>query len=70
MWQFCIEPIPEHSRKVLGDPSIRYMVLGIDPPASIVEWHKAQRFGTNLMFEEAEALEEKLLRSHNLDNLQ
>lgn len=64
MYQFAIEPMFQHRRNAVGDPTTRFQVLMVYVPASIVDWSKATVMGENLTFEEAEALEEKLEKTY------
>ncbi len=65
MYQFSIDPMFEHKHRPIGDPSVRYRVLRVYVPASIVDWSKAEVMGHNLTFEEAKALKERLEKASN-----
>jgi hypothetical protein len=65
MYQFSIDPMFEHKHKPIGDPTVRYRLLRVYVPASIVDWSKAEVMGDNLTLEDAKALQKRLESSHN-----
>jgi hypothetical protein len=65
MYHFRIDPMPQDRNKALGDPSLRYMVLMVYVPASIIDWSRAKVVGRNLTAEKAQELEERLEKQYN-----
>ena len=65
MYQFTIDPMPQHRNKAIGDPTTRYMLRMVYVPASIVEWSKAKIMGKDLTEQEAYDLEERLSKVYN-----
>ncbi len=60
MYQYSIEPMPQRRGAYVGEPDARYKVVRADPPASIVDWSKAETMADNLKSEEAREFLDKL----------